>query len=63
VYEEVYQSSRTQDGAISAYLLNEDIIPPNKDPNPIRKEINYHMQVVIYFALKQVFTTICLMRI
>ena len=38
VYEEVYQSSRTQDGAISAYLLGEDIIPPNKDPNPITKE-------------------------
>ena len=38
VYEEVYQSSRTQDGAISAYLLGEDIIPPNKDPNPIIKE-------------------------
>ncbi len=27
VYEEVYQSSRTQDGAISAYLLGEEIIP------------------------------------
>ena len=38
VYEEVYQSSRTQDGAISAYLLGEDIIPPNKDPNPIVKQ-------------------------
>lgn len=38
VYEEVYQSSRTQDGAISAYLLGEEIIPPNKDPNPIIKE-------------------------
>ena len=38
MYEEVYQSSRTQDGAISAYLLGEDIIPPNKDPNPIIKE-------------------------
>ena len=38
MYEEVYQSSRTQDGAISAYLLGEEIIPPNKDPNPIIKE-------------------------
>ena len=38
VYEEVYQSSRTQDGAISAYLLGEEIIPPNKDPNPIIKQ-------------------------
>jgi DNA polymerase elongation subunit (family B) len=38
VYEEVYQSSRTQDGAISAYLLGEEIIPPNKDTNPIIKE-------------------------
>ena len=38
LYEDVYQSSKTQDGAISAYLLNEGIIPPNKDPNPIIKE-------------------------
>ena len=37
-YEEVYQSSRTQDGAISAYLLSENIIPPNKDPDPITKK-------------------------
>jgi DNA polymerase elongation subunit (family B) len=41
LYEEVYQSSRTQDGAISAYLLGENIIPPNKDPNPITKENGY----------------------
>ena len=41
MYEEVYQSSRTQDGAISAYLLGEDIIPPNKDTNPITKENGY----------------------
>ena len=41
LYEEVYQSSRTQDGAISAYLLGEDIIPPNKDTNPITKENGY----------------------
>jgi len=38
MYEEVYQSSRTQDGAISAYLLGEEIIPPNKDLNPIVKQ-------------------------
>ena len=39
-YEEVYKSSRIHDGAISGYLLNEDIIPPNKDCNPITKK-NY----------------------
>tara|TARA_R110000772_G_scaffold96522_4_gene195239 strand:- start:467 stop:3097 length:2631 start_codon:yes stop_codon:yes gene_type:complete len=37
-YEEVYQSSRIHDGAISSYLLSENIIPPNKDPNPFRKD-------------------------
>jgi len=37
-YEEVYQSSRIHDGAISSYLLSEDIIPPNKDHNPFRKD-------------------------
>ena len=40
LYEDVYQSSKTQDGAISAYLLNEGVIPPNRDPNPIIKK-NY----------------------
>lgn len=40
LYEDVYQSSKTQDGAISAYLLNEGVIPPNRDPNPIVKK-NY----------------------
>ena len=37
-YEEVYQSSRIHDGAISSYLLSEDVIPPNKDSNPFRKD-------------------------
>ena len=40
IYEEVYQSSRIHDGAISSYLLSENIIPPNKDNNPITKN-NY----------------------
>jgi len=35
-YSEVYHNTVTQDGAISAYLLNKGIIPPNKDPH-----INY----------------------
>jgi DNA polymerase elongation subunit (family B) len=39
-YSEVYQNSVTQDGAISAYLLDNNIIPPRKDPNP-RKKKNY----------------------
>ena len=39
-YEEVYASSKTQDGAISAYLLSQGIIPPAKDSNPISKK-NY----------------------
>jgi len=34
-YEEVYRSSRIHDGAISAYLLNQGIVPPNKDPDPL----------------------------
>jgi DNA polymerase elongation subunit (family B) len=33
-YSEVYANSKTQDGAISAYLLSQNIIPPAKDPNP-----------------------------
>jgi len=40
LYEEVYYSSRIHDGAISSYLLSENIIPPNKDLNPITKK-NY----------------------
>ena len=39
-YEEVYKSSRIHDGAISGYLLGEEIIPPNKDSNPTTKK-NY----------------------
>jgi len=39
-YSEVYYNSTTQDGAISAYLLSQGIIPPPKDPNPIVKK-NY----------------------
>jgi DNA polymerase elongation subunit (family B) len=37
-YSEVYANTKTQDGAISAYLLNQDIIPPAKDKNPIQKK-------------------------
>ena len=37
-YSEVYANSKTQDGAISAYLLGEGIIPPAKDPNPRSKK-------------------------
>jgi DNA polymerase elongation subunit (family B) len=39
-YGEVYANTKTQDGAISAYLLNQNIIPPAKDRNPITKK-NY----------------------
>ena len=37
-YSEVYSNSKTQDGAISAYLLSQNIIPPPKDPNPRSKK-------------------------
>jgi hypothetical protein len=37
-YEEVYHNSITQDGAISAYLLSQNIIPPPKEPNPQKKD-------------------------
>ena len=37
-YSEVYANTKTQDGAISAYLLSKDIIPPAKDRNPIQKK-------------------------
>ena len=37
-YSEVYANSKTQDGAISAYLLGENIIPPPKSPNPQSKK-------------------------
>ena len=39
-YSEVYANTRTQDGAISAYLLSQGIVPPAKDINPIHKK-NY----------------------
>ena len=37
-YSEVYSNSKTQDGAISAYLLSKKIIPPSKDSNPKSKK-------------------------
>ena len=40
LYEEVYQSSRIHDGAISSWLISEGIVPPNKDLNPLTKK-NY----------------------
>ena len=39
-YSDVYASSKIHDGAISAYLLSEGLIPPARDRNPIIKE-NY----------------------
>jgi len=39
-YSEVYANTKTQDGAISAYLLSEGIAPPARDTNPINKK-NY----------------------
>ena len=39
-YSEVYANTRTQDGAISAYLLSQGIAPPAKDIDPIHKK-NY----------------------
>tara|TARA_R110001606_G_scaffold108965_11_gene234455 strand:- start:6309 stop:7997 length:1689 start_codon:yes stop_codon:yes gene_type:complete len=39
-YSEVYANTKTQDGAISAYLLGEGIIPPSKDRHPLAKK-NY----------------------
>jgi DNA polymerase elongation subunit (family B) len=40
LYEEVYQSSRIHDGAISSWLIANNIVPPNKDANPLTKK-NY----------------------
>ena len=37
-YSEVYANTKTQDGAISAYLLNKKIVPPSKDRDPIFKK-------------------------
>ena len=39
-YSEVYANTKTQDGAISAYLLSEGIVPPSKERNPLSKK-NY----------------------
>jgi len=37
-YGEVYANTKTQDGAISAYLLGQNIVPPSRDRNPIYKK-------------------------
>ncbi len=37
-YGEVYANTKTQDGAISAYLLSQNIVPPARDRNPIYKK-------------------------
>ncbi len=37
-YEDIYYNSVTQDGAISAYLLSQGIVPPNKEMNPANKK-------------------------
>ena len=39
-YSDVYASSKIHDGAISAYLLSEGLVPPARDRKPIIKE-NY----------------------
>ena len=39
-YSEVYANTNTQDGAISAYLLSQDIIPPAKDKS-LHKQKGY----------------------
>ena len=39
-YSDVYKSSMIHDGAISSYLLSQNIIPPARDRNPITKK-NY----------------------
>ena len=39
-YSEVYANTNTQDGAISAYLLSKDIIPPAKDKS-LNKQKGY----------------------
>ena len=37
-YSEVYANSKVHDGAISAFLLSINIIPPRRDKNPITKK-------------------------
>jgi DNA polymerase elongation subunit (family B) len=39
-YSDVYASSKVHDGAISSFLLSQNIIPPARDRNPILKK-NY----------------------
>jgi DNA polymerase elongation subunit (family B) len=39
-YSDVYKNSMVHDGAISAYLLSQNIVPPARDRNPITKK-NY----------------------
>ena len=39
-YSEVYANTTTQDGAISAYLLSQNLIPPGKEKTP-KKKFNY----------------------
>ena len=39
-YSDVYKNSMIHDGAISAYLLSKEIVPPARDRNPITKK-NY----------------------
>jgi DNA polymerase elongation subunit (family B) len=39
-YSDVYASSKVHDGAISSYLLSQNIIPPSRDKNPLIKK-NY----------------------
>jgi len=39
-YSDVYKNSMIHDGAISAYLLSQGIVPPSRDKNPIVKQ-NY----------------------
>jgi len=39
-YSDVYASSKVHDGAISSYLLSQNIIPPSRDQNPLIKK-NY----------------------
>ena len=37
-YSEVYANTTTQDGAISAYLLGQGIVPPNREMHPQKKD-------------------------
>jgi hypothetical protein len=37
-YSDVYKNSMIHDGAISAYLLSQGVVPPARDRNPITKK-------------------------